>query len=62
VTSSVSSLLQLVITNMGGQISANNSVAFPASITDSMKKWAYYVIDYNQVCYLIQTNSNLTLT
>ena len=47
-------LPQLVITNLGGQINSNGSVAFPASISDQMKKWAYYVIDYNQVGFKSQ--------
>jgi hypothetical protein len=36
---------------MGGQIIANGSITIimPSTMSDPMKKWVYYVVDYNQV-------------
>lgn len=34
---------------MGGNINANGTILFPSSISEPMKKWAQYVVDYNKV-------------
>ena len=38
---------------MGGQINVNGSIIFPSTISEPMKKWAHYVVDYNQVPALL---------